>query len=292
MINKDNRVILECFLRIGDTIVSQNSDSSKEYRTITVPDGVKGVVIGFHRYKRAIGRNEVRSNRPVGIYEQNGAVCVKWETGETSTPSCHDIAFIDDETKDMRAADSVYRKAFKEALYLSPLPEVSVYEGDTIRIQRRNEDNAEVVITRIEYLDKDRLCNDDATQYPFIQVMCVEEGWRSSTNLADIVTFLKRGNYYWYEHDKTRMEFKDLNDEAGFYRTLGFAEEVRNPATGNYRWELDQLLEAIKNGEIDAISTSGSLFGSVPFSTAYRWPTMPELGKRLREQTLAGFEVK
>lgn len=287
-----NAVILERLLRIGDTIVSSNSEDTIRYRGVVIPDGITGTVIGFRRYEKAIGRTEVQFGLPTGIYEVNGMACVKWSTGKTSTPSCHDIAFTDNMLKDVRMSDTAYAEAFESALRISDLPDLPVCEGDLLLIKRLGENTAKVTVNRIEYLNYKRFCDDGITPYRFISVRSVDEGWIGSANLKDIIEIQKRGNHYWHEHDKEKLEFKDLDEEASFYRTLGFAEQVKNPASGNYRWTLEALKEAILKEEVDVISTSGSFFGSVAFPVAYRFPTMPELGERLRKQTICGFEWK
>lgn len=105
------------------------------------------------------------------------------------------------------------------------------------------------------------------------------------------LSLIRRGNYYWWEHDKSQLAFSSLENEAAFYVSLGLSEQLRSPVSDNYAWEHDDAVAAIANGEGDVIQMLGDLFGTTLHATVRRFPTLPELGQRLRDETCKGHAV-
>lgn len=108
---------------------------------------------------------------------------------------------------------------------------------------------------------------------------------------------VKRGNYYRWLQDPSRMEFLDLKEEADFYTWLGESEQIRNPATGDYAaFTQEEAMAAIQRGDGCAVTPARALFGGKTpegvWLHVYRFPNYPELEARLRAATLEGFEIK
>lgn len=67
--------------------------------------------------------------------------------------------------------------------------------------------------------------------------------------------------------------------------------EIPNPNTGYYKWEEeDELIEAIKSGDIHGFSMTNNLFGTGPWIMAVRFED-ESLGERVAEATLRGFDT-
>ena len=303
MADRIEKVILSRYLYIGDRIAMEASDESRSYNTDSVkgiPDGTQGTVVGFYRYKQAYGPDEryllKGPNMGIpGIYEGNGATYVLWDNGIANRPSLHDVVFVDKALNEIRRKDSEYHKAFEVMVKISDLPKLPYMIGNIVLLKPGTisfgENGRYVRINRIDYLKAKDFCNDGVTPFP-IYGICPADATGPSTSVRadDIERLINPGNYWRWENDqRDKLVFKDLQEEAGFYSSLGFSEQLRNPATDNYRWTLEEAVDVIEAGNADVIKDSGSWFGSTPFPTLYKYHDLPDLSRRLREETLKGF---
>ena len=138
------------------------------------------------------------------------------------------------------------------------------------------------VVTRINY--HANLLYYDVTAY--------NEQGRSqfSTSLRDEnIKDIIRGNLWKLEHNQP-LVFADINEEGTFAKGLGKFREIPNPKSGLYSWSLEEFLAAVKADLVDCMTND-----FVPFTThrsisAYRC-TDRDLGERLRQETIKGFDV-
>ena len=282
-------VILTKYLHIGDKVVMNMDPESRGWGRQGPDNGTKGVVVGFYRYKRDVSIIDYYISRIPGIYEGNGAAIILWEDGTHTNEGGCDIYWEDQSLNKIRGIDVAYQGAYETLVKVSDLPEVLYEIGDKVRVMRKSEGMYYLcTILRITYMDLEKK-RDDGSPFPYIQYQNDEEGWHSSCTEDEIVELVERGNYWKWQHARESIAFKNLEEEAAFYGTLGYAEQCINPKTGDYGWTKDELLLAIVSGEIDVIRMSPGFFGAEERPLAFRYPTMPELGKRLREETMRGF---
>ncbi len=107
---------------------------------------------------------------------------------------------------------------------------------------------------------------------------------------------VKRGNYYHWRRDPSKMEFMDLVEEANFYAGIGESVQVRNPVTGNYcAFTQEEAMAALKRGDGCSVRVAQPIFGFVGrapegvWLDVFQYPNHPELEARLRAETLRGF---
>ena len=277
---KKENVILTKFLRIGDRVEMNMDKESHGWGAKAPADGTLGTVIGFYRYLDAVPRNRIHSNLTAGIYEGNGAAHIAWDNGEFTTSGGNEIAFCDQELNDVRRMDKPYQDAFERKVRVSDLPELPFYEGDIVMLH-----NEQGTIINIDYNSCNEKCND-GSPLPIYDLEYSHDRGITRT-IADALTLIERGNYWFYYHNEIdRVKFNDLREEAAFYQSLGLSEEVKNPKTNNYGWTIDEAFDAIRDGTGDAVRLSTAFFGNTCRPVVVRFPTMPELGSRLREEAL------
>lgn len=290
--SKQEAVILTSFLHIGDRVRMQMSADTKAFQKEEVPDGTEGTVVGFYRYLTAYGPNDSWMKYQPGIYEGNGVEIIQWDNGISSRPSCHDIVFVDESLKPIRQQDVAYREAFETKVRIADLPKLPYMVGNIIRVDnsRSLNDTGLAEICRIDYLKHADKCSDNATPYPIYGIKPVDaDGPTTSINQDDIIGLVEKGNYWAWENDKSKLRFKDIQEEAAFYASLGMFEYLRCPSTGNYRWPINEAIKAIHEGQGDVIKMTGGLFGSSPFPALYKFIDLPDLSRRLRAATIDGF---
>lgn len=297
---KPRHVVLNQFLRPGDEVIVQPGDDAN-YEDLP-PEGTRCFVVGHHIYDRYISRKDQWMRRPHGVYRCFGAVIVQYETEvegrfgkEHKTVyrhvSPHHLVMAD-QSIDLQATrrDTHEWKMQETGVRISDLPELPVMEGDKIRLtserQKGRFPNDEARVEGIDY----------TWGHHIFRITPEEGGWTTNVSAEDF-ELVERGNYYWYEKDKSKLQFKDLKEKASFYTSIGEREQLRNPASGDYSWSLKEGLAAIRNGEADVMSVFHNPFEHMgpPRERPERdllvftFPNLPELGKELREATLAGF---
>lgn len=285
-------IILDCFMKIGDRVEMNWTDTSEGWDTRQrKPNGTRGTVVGFHEYFRYYDISEARGKR-CGKYRGNGSPYVLWDDGTSEIVSGHDICF-EDRFYVHPNIESDYCKLFKMEAFVDELPALPYMVGNHLLLggERFSSQDGNswfsrpMVIVAIEWYHLGTKCDDGITDYP---VYCVRsangEGGQTNVSLADIESGdPTSGNYWAWLNDKSRLAFRDLKEEVAFYMSLGKIKQVRNPATGDYGWQLEQVSEAIKAGTVDLLASSGSLFGSSPFPVAYKVDEdLGDLGARCR----------
>lgn len=275
--------IIESRLRVGDEVVMCMDKESRGWGAIGVADGTKGKVVGFYRYDNYVGRNDRAIYKP-GVYEGNGVPIVQWDDGVTENVSAHNL-YLNEALLIERDKDDAYKQKFEEMDFIGELPITTYIEGNVVRTI-----DGLFEIAMVDYRNLDFKYEDGSSDYPIYRVHRIDAHFYSTfLRESEILELVDKGNYWAWDNDKTQLKFRDLKHEAGFYTSLGFAKQMINPRTGNYKWELDEILTAIKEGVVDSISVSRVLFGCNPCPLAYAFPDLPELGARLRAETLKGF---
>lgn len=283
-------------LRIGDEVVMNMDKEARGWGREGVPDGTKGVVVGFFEYYTTKHLNQ--RGKP-GIYRGNGAATVMWETGEVDTHGS-DIA-MPKHILDERRKDEVWNDAFEKEVRQYDLPKFDYMVGNKVAFTRSsdrfgNPERHEIgVITFIDFDDMierrtGRLL--DSRKWAYDNYIHVDLEGGGSTRIAhsEITQLIEQGNYWAWENDKSQLSFTDLNHEVMFYASLGKRYQVRSPRSGDYKWTLDDAVEAVRRGDIDGLGSSGSFFGSEPFPIAWRFDDeLADLAARTRAKTVEGF---
>lgn len=272
------RPILSFNCRIGDKIVMAVRSDDDGYTKRTVRNGTKGVIVGFHRrkyYEPLFG-----FFRPPGLYEVNGQPIVEWEGGVFDTPSCHDIIILTSRENDPIPQDE-YRKAFETRVRIGDLPETPFYPLDRVEWY----DDGQILagtVSMVEYMDMNAKW-DNGRQIPWIEIKL--DGSGSVRVDPDELRLLLRGNvYYWY-HDKSKLGFASIEEEAHLHKGLGLYDQIINPKTGNYHWPKEDVLGGLQTGIIDVINHH-SMFGAQAFhGLKFR---DQRLSDRLRAKSLEG----
>lgn len=290
-------IILNCFMKIGDRVKMNWTDTSEGWDTQKrKPNGTCGVVVGFHEYFQYYDVSTAEGKK-FGKYRCNGAPYVLWDDGDSESVSPHDICF-EDPFYIHPVVDSEYCKLFQTEAFVEDLPELLLMVGNSLwlkesvdPIEQTGFRGQEMVIVRIDYHHHGVKCVDGVTPYPIYQVR-PKNGSGGSTNvrLSEIYKYdPKSGNYWAWLNDKSRLTFRNLEEEVSFYKSLGKVKQMKNPRSGDYGWMLDEVVEAIKAGTVDCLVRSPGLFGSTPFPTAYKVDEdINDLGARCR----AAFQYK
>jgi hypothetical protein len=142
-----------------------------------------------------------------------------------------------------------------------------------------------MTVSRIDYhfMHKRR----DGSPWPFYDVRFADSGTTSAEE--SWIELIERGNV-WRYYNNEPLSFADLKEEAAFYQLVGQTEEIRNPDNGLYKWEKDEVLDAIRAGTVHGFSVSSGFFGSGPHINAMRFRN-EELGRRVAKATLEGFGI-
>jgi hypothetical protein len=130
---------------------------------------------------------------------------------------------------------------------------------------------------------------DDGSPMPIYNVEAPEgRSGYTWTNTEDL-ELVERGNVWkWFNGERAAIKWKDLKEEATFHRSLGLANEIRNPRTMYYTWEQEDVLNGLQCNLIDAPAVVNGFFGSGPSLHCYRFHDR-ELGERVRAEALKGF---
>lgn len=289
-----NTIVLERFLRIGDRVVMTMDKEARGWGRPGAADGTHGTVIGFHRYETHVPRVGGFGKKP-GVYMCNGAGVVAWDTGQHDTPGAGDLVWLIDHDKlsEERRKDKAWNDAFETNQFISDLPNLPFWEHDIVRdktgrVQMGNRTDGLLRIMSIEYhnLNSKR---DDGSPMPIYNVEAPEgrSGYTWTDN--DHLELVERGNVWkWFNGERANIKWKDLHEEAGFHKWLGACDEIRNPRTSYYTWELQDILGGLNDGLIDAPSVSQGFFGAGPSTHCYKFHDR-DLGERVRAKAIEGF---
>jgi hypothetical protein len=210
-------------------------------------------------------------------------------------PGAHDLRWLNghEELEKTRREDKAWIEAFETQQFVDDLPELPVWEHDIVRDKTGRVsfgDDGLMRISRIkyEYVGRTR---DDGSAFPVYDVEACDGNsgytWTENKNLE----LVERGNVWKWFNAKDTIQWKDLREEANFHKWLGACDEIRNPRTNVYAWELDDIVAGLQEGVIDAPSVSPGLFGAGPSTRCYKFHDR-DLGERVRADALCGFTTK
>ena len=227
-----------------------------EESKLSVPYGTVGTVVGFDRYVHYQSRIGVYSDPP-GKYCSNGSVIVRWDNGVFDRPSMHDVMFVDKDLKDSRTKDDAYNAAFTVAERVSDLPDLPLWELDSVRLKPNYrspwEDCDALVVSHIAYDYMGDVCSDGVTPMPIYRVEPPSMNRGCITVHPDNLELIERGNVWWWTHDRSKVAFADLDNEVRFHKMIGLCTEVQCPQTGHYGWPKEHLHSGATSGLIDVV---------------------------------------
>lgn len=286
------RLILTSLARIGDRVVMAVPSTDEGWAHHKVPNGTGGTVIGFKRVTTFVGRVGVYKDPP-GKYEMNSSAVVRWDNGVFDTPSMHDLVLL---TRRFRNSNASI-EAFDTKELIGPLPDLPFWEHDIVRVKEGARciaawsNEPELIVTSIDYHRIGEFCDDGTTPMPLYSIEPRSRNRGSVVYREHDLELVKRGNVWWWAHDKTQLSFADLKEECAFHKTIGMATEVKNPYTGIFYWDENHIRLAAADKVIDAVNVSPGMFGSGPRATAYKF-TDPDLSARANAELVKGFPVK
>jgi hypothetical protein len=268
--------LLPIKLEIGDQVVTKG--------LANFPDDTKGTVVGFGTV--AYGRTNVYGVEP-GVYTDFYTAKVNLEI--PNGPTGPFLVKITNLALRGDPADLAAREVTRRMVSNLPAAEAillhrekigelkpSYYEHD--RIHTLFEGLGTIV--RVEY-------NRDPVAYTVL----MDETDQQRVVAGFNVGLERRGNVWKHEHGGI-LVFNSLLEEGNFFISSGDAQEIKNPATGDYSWTSNDVLRAIRDGDADGF-TNDRVFGYI----VYRYDDR-ELGGRIANLILSGhglegrFEVK
>lgn len=273
-------------LCVGDRIEVAIPKDNWERGYQPCPNGTGGEVVGFGKIYYGRGNG---SKRP-GKYLNRHWPRVLLDTGDTIQISCCFVVTTD--TTGRREADDLMpcSKAEKERDFVEPLPDLPLWEGDVVRLDRWAGRYEECCITSIHYEYIGKFCDDGITPMPLYSVSPLGHEGISTSVREDDLELIRRGNY-WKEAHGEPLEFADLKEEGEFAKSMGHAHEMRNPSCGLYKWYIDEALAAVHSGIAHGIVVNSSIMGLGPSISVYVFDDK-ELGKRVAKATLHGFSER
>ena len=286
------RLILTSLARIGDRVVMAVPSTDEGWAHHKVPNGTEGTVIGFKRVTTFVGRVGVYKDPP-GKYEMNGNAVVRWDNGVFDTPSMHDLVLL---TRRFRNSNASI-EAFDTKELIGPLPDLPFWEHDIVRVKEGARciaawsNEPELIVTSIDYHRIGEFCDDGTTPMPLYSIEPRSRNRGSVVYREHDLELVKRGNVWWWAHDKTQLSFANLKEECAFHKTIGMATEVKNPYTEIFYWDENHIRLAAADKVIDAVNVSPGMFGSGPRATAYKF-TDPDLSARANAELVKGFPIK
>lgn len=227
---------------------------------------------------------------------------------EFSRTSCDDMALVDQEEAERRYQEEWMIPVLRDRsisareqevkllniVRLGDLPETMAWEGDIIYPKNpsqfggyEDDEPAHMRVRRIEYRwGAHSECaysvgwHDDATG---------EDAGRGTAYIYDKdIDRVERGNV-WKHYNGEPLSFKSLEEEVYFAREMGMTEELRNPKTQTFSWDLEEALDAIEGNQghgFSKLSLPAGLGGSR--ISVYRYLD-EDLAQRVRARTLKGF---
>lgn len=271
-------------LKIGDTVIINIPDENWKwgYHPVKKQKGTEAKITGFGEI--AYSRIQSFGKEP-GIYTNH--CWIQLEGIEGSVSSC----FI--ELKDQEEYKKRCKNKRDDKKSIRPLPETKFWEDDIVTftssahyIPWKNEKEVKIASINYDYMDQKR---NDGSPMPEYNVTPINyNGGQIAVNENDLV-LIRRGNVWKYFHNE-KIEFKDLYEEANFFKMLGHYKEVPNPKTKLYSWTKDEVLQAIKDGIADCLSLDTGLFDTCLRHSAIRLRDRV-LGEKVRKATLVGFNL-
>lgn len=255
-------------LKVGDKVVIDVSQESSSWGAYPeVKNGEIGEVISFSEIH--YGRTRAFGKKP-GVYQNTCWPLVRMESGlELTINSCYVKPLLPEE------------HPYNSGDFIRDLPETLFWEEDMVEDQ-----SGEIYrIDSIDYAFINEKIND-GSPWPFYTCAPLGCSWTIQKTEASL-KLIKRGNVWKHFHSE-KLAFSSIEEEANFFKSLGLYDEVKNPANNLYSWNLQEILEAIKNDIVDGFSVGHMLFSDKVYHSAIRFHDR-NLGKRVAEATLKGF---
>lgn len=303
--------IIDDLLEVGDEVVIDIPDENWEggYRPVSQQHGTHATVVGF---------SEIVYSRidnfgfPPGVYRNGAWTKLKLEDGEEHTELTSRLTMVDQAVYEARTAEQ-QKTGVKDWLdskeRLRDLPETKFWEGDEVLVYGGTRGVVSVSLPDVkdETVMKNILDGNVPDDVKPMIVIGIEydwkegdkpwayrvsdsfgSGWNTMASEPDMM-LVSRGNVWKYFNGQ-ELVFESIQEEASFFKMLGHYTEVANPESGMFSWTLEEVLAGIKKGVVD-----GFYAGLVPFSFGKRSIDAikyrdEELGERVREATLAGFD--
>lgn len=274
-------------LKVGDRVVIDIPDENWKWGYKPVPQqrGCVGIVTGF-------GEMEVHRicefGREPGVYIDQGSVLVDVD-GVSIMMSAYHLTLEDIHEYENRMDKVSIHEFRNNQKPIRQLPETKLWEYDIVSVKpEKIEHLSDIIKGRDLYISyirypamEQKAC--DGSPIPFYDVaFSGMKGMLTSMGDEDL-TLVKRGNVWKYYH-KEPLEFPNFEEEVDFFHKMGHYKEIQNPRTGSFLWELKEVLEAIKRGEVDGLKGSTGVHGVYAYKMIDR-----ELGERLKAVTLEGF---
>ena len=279
--------MIDALLNVDDKVVVEIGKESREWGYNPCPDGTKATVLGFSEI--TYGRIGNCGLKP-GVYANRFWTRIRLEGGHEYARRLAGFRQRQAEDPDNCRTDE----------FLRDLPETPFWEGDFVRVSRRSvisvvydnmppkQDPETFQVIGIDY-DKLDAKTVVGSKYPAYKISDkIGGGWHTSAG-EDEMELAERGPVWKYYHNEP-IKFFSLAEEAAFFGLIGETKEVRNQASGLYRWTKEEILDAIKAGLVHGFSLDRGFFGGAPSIRAIRFKN-EELGKRVACATLEGFNI-
>lgn len=303
--------MLNHILRAGDRVRMKMDSESRNWGRPGVEDGVLGTITGRHRATGIIESRYPCLTREPGIYAKDAGILVQWdEYPEGADPS--DMEYNHVNAVWLEPADSFLKeyKARLDAEWPVRLangevnPDFDIIKvGDKLDNLERIGDLPETEFWELDIVSwngiRHRICRVNYNRWGPERLHCydmeeVDENnvyHRTGSTTVDPseLILIERGNVWREAHGEPAV-FRDLDEETAFATNMGRSTSVRNPANNLYCWNLDEVLEAIRNGLADGFTNGTPLFSTNPRINARIFHDR-ELGERVRAETLKGFDV-
>ncbi|MBP9667424.1 hypothetical protein KBD87_01275 [Candidatus Saccharibacteria bacterium] len=278
-------------LRIGDNVIfnvtPRHRSQTNDYHGLP-DDGTKGVVLDFKYRVTYNPRVPVWVDQP-GVYHTRSAIEVLLKDGRRFVLDADLIDMVDQ--KEKRRRDEASRGA-DGAICISPirlhdLPETKFWEQDKVLVRLPDGRKENMTVARINFSDI-HLRRPDGSPYPLYDVNRIVDGNSIGVDESQM-ELVERGNVWKLYHNEPLL-FSSLKDEAIFSELIGHTDEVRNPNNGLCLWTKDEVLKAIKDGDVHGYSISCRFFEPGSMVRAVRYHDT-KLGKRIALATVRDFDM-
>jgi hypothetical protein len=273
-----------------------------------VPYNTTGTVVGRGTYTSFIceyDHEHIQLGMPTGEYlRHNGPLIIRWdlpEQPEKQLFSNADLAFVNpamNKERDTPESRQIQRELRESKTFVAPLPVTSVRMGDVVISDCFNEYykhyGHENHLNLAEVSDTVYRKEDDGSILVTHELKAVAGLHYGIASIdARKAHFWESGNYTRWIH-KQPLSFESLKERCEFFKTLGFIQQQSSPVSSNYEWTMPDFLKEFTAGNVDATSTSGSFFGSIPFQIAHKVvdpeKKTGELRTLIRQAFIDGFK--
>ena len=254
--------------RVGDRMIIDIAQENLNWGYRPFAQGTEVEVVGFAtRYRGRVGESGVEP----GAYVNPQWIDVRDEHGRSESINA---SFL------KATVGCEPYKTSVASLRIGDLPETYIWEWDIVRVPG----GSDLKVLGIDYDYIGRKRADGRTPMP--PYRCGENEGGYASYQEDQIVLVERGNIWKRAHGEA-VVFKDVAEEASFHLAVGDYDEIRNPRTDTYAWELEELLDALAEGIAHGIRHSG--FGSRPGAIRFH---DEDAGERIRLETLRGFDRK